>query len=120
MKKVYYRKDRVKNMVCSLKKISINKRMGWCDDSLSKKYNKIITFPFTHKAERLYLKRNIYDILISTNYNDKPTIKYKGSAIFLHIATKRYQATKGCIAISKNHMRKLLKYVNNKTVIKVF
>jgi len=120
LKKVYYRKDRVKNIVCSLKKISINKRMGWCDDPLSKKYNKIISFPFTHKAEKLYLKKNIYDILISTNYNDKPAIKNKGSAIFFHIATKKYQATKGCIAVSKKDMRQLLKCVNNKTKIKVF
>ena len=102
-------------MVCSLKKISINKRMGWCDDSLSKKYNKIITFPFTHKAERLYLKRNIYDILISTNYNDKPTIKYKGSAIFLHIAKKNYTSTEGCITIKKKDMLFLMTKISKKT-----
>ena len=33
--------------------------MGWCDDPSSKKYNKLIKFPFSGNAERLFLKKNI-------------------------------------------------------------
>jgi len=36
------------------KKKILNKNMGWCDDSKSKKYNKEISFPFKYGAEKLY------------------------------------------------------------------
>ena len=34
-------------------------------------------------------------------FNVKPTIKGKGSVIFLHIAKGKYLPTKGCVAIKK-------------------
>ena len=37
-----------------------------------------------------------------------PIIKNKGSAIFIHIAKKNYQRTKGCIALKKNHLMILI------------
>ena len=30
-----YRKDRIKKFKCKIKKIKINKNMGWCDDTSS-------------------------------------------------------------------------------------
>ena len=40
---LYYRKDRLKKPITSLKCVQINKDMGWCDDIYySKKYNKLI------------------------------------------------------------------------------
>ena len=50
--------------------------------------------------ERLFKKNNTYDILIVLNYNMRPTIKNKGSAIFIHV-TKNYKKTEGCIALKK-------------------
>ena len=37
---LYYRKDRIGQIKCNLKKKNITKKMGWCDDSESNKYNK--------------------------------------------------------------------------------
>ncbi len=91
--------------------------MGWCDDSSSRYYNKVIEFPFDLNAEKLWLRKNIYDIIIIINYNINPTIKNKGSAIFLHIAKKNYKATDGCVAITKKDMRLLALKINNKTKI---
>ena len=93
--------------------------MGWCDDPKSKWYNKQITFPFTKSAERLYLKSNIYDIIIVLDYNCKPIIKNKGSAIFIHLSKSDYKPTKGCIALSKKDMCTLLNSIdkNNKITI---
>ena len=34
----YYRKDNNKSLKCKIKKRIIKKKMGWCDDSRSKKY----------------------------------------------------------------------------------
>ena len=119
LKYILYRSDRVRNLQTHIIKKKITKDMGWCDDPSSKKYNKLIKFPFSENAERLWLKNNIYDIILITNYNSNPTIKLKGSAIFLHIAKKNYQSTKGCVAISKKNMRLLASKIkkNSKLII---
>ena len=91
--------------------------MGWCNDSRSKKYNKEINFPFKYGAEKLYRKNMIYDLFINIEYNSRPVIKKKGSAIFLHIANKKYEPTKGCIAISKKDFLIILPMIDKKTKI---
>ena len=93
--------------------------MGWCDDIRSKKYNKEITLPFKYGAERLYRKDKIYDLFINIKYNAKPSIKGKGSAIFLHLSDKKYKPTKGCIAILKSDFLKILPLINKKTKISI-
>ncbi len=117
---LFYRKDRVKKISTSLKKNVIKKNMGWCDDPDSKHYNKLIKFPFKFSAEKLFLKKNIYDIILIINFNLKPVIKNKGSAIFLHISKKNYEPTNGCIAVSLQDMKLLLSKINKKTILKVF
>ena len=42
----YYRKDNNQLLKCKIKKRIIKKKMGWCNDSRSKKYNQEISFPF--------------------------------------------------------------------------
>ena len=116
---IYYREDRVKKIKCSIKKIKITKQMGWCDDSKSKYYNKQIKVPSKLSHETLYRKDNIYDIVCVINYNINPTLKEKGSAIFLHIARNKYQKTNGCIAVKKNHLIKLLALIKKNTRIKI-
>ena len=114
---LYYRKDRIKLIKCKIKKKVIKKSMGWCYDTRSKKYNREISFPFRYKSEKLYISDKVYDIFINIKYNYSPTYKGKGSAIFLHLANKKYKATKGCIAIQKKDFLKILPLVNNNTKI---
>ena len=115
--KLFYRKDRIKNLKTSIKKIPINKNFGWCDDPKSREYNKLIKFPFSGSAEKLFLKKNIYDLILVINYNRNPIIKNKGSAIFLHLASKNYAKTKGCIAVKKKDFIKILSLIKKKTKI---
>ena len=112
---IFYRKDRINKIKTSLKKIILKKNMGWCDDTNSKLYNKGIKFPYNYNAEKLWLRENIYDVIIIINYNIKPTIKNMGSAIFLHIAKKNYKSTKGCIAIRKKDMNLLVTKIKKNT-----
>jgi len=114
---LYYRKDRVKLTKCLINKKIIKKNMGWCDDVKSTKYNKQIIYPFKHRSEKLYIKKNIYDIFINIKYNQLPTLKGKGSAIFLHISKKRNKPTKGCVAMKKKDLLKILPLINKKTKI---
>ena len=116
---LYYRDDRVKNIKSNIKKIKINKKMGWCDDKNDRKnYNKLIKINKDLKHEKLYRKDKKYDLVIPIKYNFKNRILGKGSCIFLHL-TKNYKATAGCIAIKENDFMIMLKLINNKTKIKI-
>lgn len=119
IKLILYRKDRIKNFKSFVPKLSITKKMGWCDDSKSKKYNRLIKYPFAFSSEKLFRKDNVYDIILVLNYNMNPTKKYKGSAIFIHIAKKKYDATEGCVAIKKVNLLKLIKSLKKNTKIKI-
>ena len=119
IKYILYRKDRIINLKTTLKTVEIKKNMGWCDDIKSKYYNQLIKTPFEHSYEKLWLTENTYDIILVLNYNMDPIIKNKGSAIFLHIAKSKYQATKGCIAISKPDIKLLVSKVSQKTRLNI-
>ncbi len=94
--------------------------MGWCDDPTSKKYNRIVKLPFKKSAEKLYIKKNYYDLLLVIDYNMKPVISGKGSAIFLHLASKNFSTTKGCIAIKKREFLQILPYIEKKTKLFIY
>jgi len=119
IKKLFYRKDRVKCLKTKLKKNIINKNYGWCDDSKSKKYNQLIRCPFNYSYEKLYRKDRIYDIILVLDYNINPIKKNIGSAIFIHVAKNDYSRTKGCVAIKKNSLRKLVQLINKNTKVKI-
>jgi len=119
IKFILYRKDRVKKIHSKLKKVIIKKNMGWCDDPNSEKYNKLINLPFNFKYEKLFKKENTYDIILVLNYNMNPIKKNKGSAIFIHVVKKNYRKTKGCIAIGKTQLLKIIKKIKNNTKVKI-
>ena len=116
---LFYRKDRVKKLFTKIKKIEIKKNMGWCNDSKSSRYNKLIRYPFKFNSEKLYRKDNIYDIILVLNYNTNPIKKNKGSAIFIHVAKKKFEKTEGCLAISKKQLKEIVKFINKKTKVKI-
>jgi L,D-peptidoglycan transpeptidase YkuD (ErfK/YbiS/YcfS/YnhG family) len=117
--KMYYRSDKIKNITTDIKKIKIKKNMGWCDDPSSDLYNQQIKLPNTYSHEKLYRNDNLYDLILVLNYNINPTKKYKGSAIFIHIANNSYKKTKGCIALKRKHLIELISKIKKNTKIKI-
>ena len=117
--KIYYRSDRVKKISSKFRLIKITKKMGWCDDPNSKKYNQLINLPTNCKYEKLYRKDNVYDLVIVLDYNIKPTIKNKGSAIFIHVARQNYKKTAGCIALKKSNLILLIKKIKKETKVRI-
>jgi L,D-peptidoglycan transpeptidase YkuD (ErfK/YbiS/YcfS/YnhG family) len=116
---LYYRKDRLKKPITSLKCIEIKKDMGWCDDIyFSKKYNKLIKTKKNIKYEKLKRKDHKYDLLIPIKYNFKKPISGLGSCIFIHL-TKDYKPTVGCIALKKNDFLIMLKLIKKNSKIKI-
>ena len=119
IKYILYRKDRIKRIQSKMKKIIIKKNLGWCDDPLSKDYNKLIKIPSEYNYEKLYKKDNGYDIILVLNYNMNPVVKNKGSAIFIHVTKTNYKKTEGCVAIKKVHLLKIIKELKKNIKIKI-
>ena len=115
--KIYYRSDRIKKISSKFRPIKITKNMGWCDDPNSKNYNQLIKLPTKYGHEKLYKKNNVYDLIVVLNYNMKPIIRNKGSAIFIHVAKKKYKKTAGCIALKKIHLLNLIKKIKKNTKV---
>ena len=115
---VMYRPDRIKKPKTNLPVYIIKKNHICCDNPKNPNYNKIFETKNLDLGEKLWRKDLLYDILIIVGYNDKPVIKGRGSAIFLHLSKKNITTTDGCIAIGKKNMINLLKYCPKK--IKIF
>ena len=93
--------------------------MGWCDDSSSKNYNKLIRLPVKYNHEKLYKNDNSYDIILVLNFNMHPIKKNKGSAIFIHVARKNFKKTEGCVALKKTQLIKIIKKIKINTYVKI-
>ena len=117
--KIFYRKDRIKRLVSEIELIKIKKNMGWCNDPKSKKYNQLIYLPTKYSHEKLFRRDHVYDLILVLNYNTKPIVKNKGSAIFIHIAKRKYKETAGCIALKKTNLIKLVLKIQKNTKIKI-
>ena len=117
---LYFRKDRIKKPLTSIKCIEIKKEMGWCDDvRFPNKYNKL--FKINKKIRHEKLKRNDhkYDLFIPIKYNFKKPIIGLGSCIFIHL-TKDYKPTAGCIALKEKDFLVMLKLIKKSSKIKIF
>ena len=95
-----------------LKVNKITKNCGWCDDITSNKYNKYIKISnfqsLNINYEKLWREDEAYDIIIVISHNVEPTIKNKGSAIFIHCSFSDNRKTSGCIALKKKDLVFLL------------
>ena len=115
---LYYRKDRVKKPITSLKIKNIKRNMGWCNDSKNKLYNQEIKVNKKIKHEKLFRKDYKYDYLLVIEYNTKKIKPNKGSAIFIHL-TKNFKVTAGCIALLQKDFLIMTKLINKKSTIKI-
>ena len=127
LESLYYRPDRVlkpkfkKKNILKINKIS--KNCGWCDDPKSNFYNKYIKInKLSHKNlsfEKLWREDNVYDIFLEISYNQNPSIKNKGSAIFIHCSFFNKRSTAGCIALKKRDLIFLLNNLRDKICIRI-
>ena len=115
---LYYRKDRVKKPITSLKTKNIKRNMGWCNDSKIKFYNREVKVNKNIRHEKLFRKDYKYNYLLIIEYNTKKIKPNKGSAIFIHL-TKNFKTTIGCIALLQKDFLIMVKLINKKSTIKI-
>ena len=106
---VYYRPDRLARPMTALKTVGILPDMGWCDDPASPAYNRMISLPFDGSHERMWRDDHAYDICVVLDWNFQNPVPGRGSAIFFHLARDGYPPTEGCIAVSLDDMKDILK-----------
>lgn len=76
----------------------VRRHDGWCDAPGHGRYNRACRLPFPASAERMLREDGIYDIVVVTDHNQRPRVRGRGSAIFLHVARPTLTPTEGCVA----------------------
>lgn len=110
-----------KNPGTLLPYVQLSENDVWVDDIHSRYYNKWAKKNFADKdwnsAEDLSSEKVAYQYAMIIEYNTHPVEYKKGSAIFLHC--KKADNTSGCLAVSEDTMKKILKISNSKIVIAI-
>ena len=65
---LYYRPDRIKKPLTNTNCFKITKNAGWCNEPLSKFYNKKISLNNKIGHEKLWRKDNKYDLILLIHY----------------------------------------------------
>ena len=112
----YYRPDRVLGLPQSK---PLRRSDGWCDAPNDRAYNRKVSLPFSASHEQLWREDEAYDILITTNHNQRPRLRGAGSAIFLHLWRKGATVTEGCIALRRRDMLIVLSKIKAKTYLTI-
>ncbi|MFT4095475.1 MAG: L,D-transpeptidase family protein [Rhodoblastus sp.] len=92
---------------------------GWCDDRESGAYNREIRLPSRAGHERMWRADAKYDVVAILDFNIRPRVLGRGSAIFFHLCSERYETTAGCVAITPRDMRKLIPRIAGSAVIEI-
>ena len=108
VRQVLYRADRIRRPRTQLPLRAIRDHDGWCDDPTSRNYNRLVVLPTRRSAEGLKRADHLYDLVLVLGYNDRPRVRGKGSAIFVHLARPCFPPTDGCIALSRYDLTMLL------------
>ena len=108
LRRVYYRADRQLRFASSVAMRPIRTDMGWCDDPGDGNYNRPVRWPYLASAEKLWRPDHLYDLIVVLSHNERPRVRGRGSAIFMHVAKPGYLPTEGCIALKAEHLRVML------------
>lgn len=117
VRRLFYRPDRIRDLVCRLPMQPISPADGWCDDPRDASYNRLITRPYPASHESMWLESTVYDLVLVIGHNDDPVVPGKGSAVFLHLAQPDYAPTAGCVAFARADFIALLQAMEPDTAI---
>lgn len=86
----------------------------WIDDPDSPDYNLRVKKPTHAKSfEELYRMDQLYEFAAVIEYNTKTVKKGAGSAIFLHVWGGKDSPTAGCVAVEREKLISILKWLDN-------
>jgi L,D-peptidoglycan transpeptidase YkuD (ErfK/YbiS/YcfS/YnhG family) len=115
--RVFYRDDAGRRPVCRLPLDRIRADMGWVEDPRDRRYNRLVNLPYPAAHETMRREDNLYDIVVELDWNRRPAIRGRGSAIFMHLARPGFTPTQGCIGLRGDVLRRLLPRLTRDTAI---
>lgn len=83
----------------------------WVDDPASPHYNQWVTGNPLVSAERMRRDDDQYAMGAVLEYNTRPVVAGRGSAIFLHVWKGPGEPTSGCVALAAGDVRELLRWL---------
>src|SRR5262245_53193914 len=119
IRQVLYRADRVARPKTPFPVRAIHADDGWCEDSSHRCYNRLVKLSPRSNADRLTREDDLYDLVLVLGYNDRPRVRGRGSAIFVHLARPGYAPTAGCIALSRHDLLMLVSQLRRGSAIVV-
>ena len=119
LRQVLFRADRGPRPRATLPLHAIRSSDGWCEVPTDRNYNRLVKLSPNHTGDRLERDDHLYDVVIVLGYNDRPRVRGRGSAIFVHLARDGYAPTAGCIALSRHDLLQLLVHVRRGSTILV-
>ena len=87
---------------------TLRRNDGWCEDHRHGRYNCPIRLPSPAGHETMWRDDRLYDIVGLLDWNFRPRVRGRGSAIFLHLCRPGYRPTAGCIALERGDLTRLL------------
>lgn len=119
LRSAYYRADKLSRLPLRLPLTAIRSDFGWCDAASDRNYNRPVRHPYPASAEHLWRADGLYDLVAVIDYNLRPRIKGRGSAIFIHVARDGFTPTEGCIALRRKDLVQLLTSLRRRTRVVV-
>lgn len=98
---------------------TITPSVGWCDDPAAPAYNRPVRLPASASHESMARADGKYDMVGVLDWNISPRLRGRGSAIFFHINDKSLKGTEGCVALTRDAMRRLLPRLARHVVIEI-
>jgi L,D-peptidoglycan transpeptidase YkuD (ErfK/YbiS/YcfS/YnhG family) len=117
IRQVLYRADRMARPRTQFPVRAYHADDGWCEDANDPNYNRLVKLSPRYQGDRLTRDDHLYDLIIVLGYNDRPRVRGRGSAIFVHLARSGYTPTAGCIGLSKHDLLMLLAHVRRGSVL---
>ena len=100
--------------------LPIRRDLAWCDDPRDGNYNRLVRLPPEETSrERLWREDCLYDVIGVLDYNIRPRVVGRGSAIFFHLARPDLSPSAGCVALRPADMRRLLPRLSREVVMVV-
>lgn len=106
--RLLYRADHLSRPVTRLPVRPIGPMDGWCDDPEDRRYNRPVRLPVAARHERLRRDDGLYDLVIVLDHNQRPRVRGRGSAVFIHVARPGLTPTEGCVALPVPEVRRLV------------
>ena len=116
-RKLWWRADRHRRPRTHLPVRAIRLEDAWCEDPGNRHYNLPIRLQPNQAGDRLMREDHLYDFIVEIDHNTSPRVAGRGSAVFLHLARENFGPTAGCVAMTKQAMRHLLRRLGRNTKI---